>query len=678
MFLDIPLGGLRKRETIKELPPVPVTGWKPPAILPDLSSATLIAYDVETKENDWEHGPGWARGKGHIVGFSVAAIGRNNERWKGYLPIRHETAIGENLNPQGCIAWLKQTLENSIPKTGANLIYDTGWLQEEGINVGGPLYDTQFAEALLDEQAPTALQWLGMKYLGVGKSSAGLYEWCAKAFGGKPTPKQRANIYRAPPSLVGFYAESDADLPLDILPIQWAELYAQNLIPLFEMECRLIRLLIKMRRTGVAIDLDYTERLYREMQTELRQLHAAFNRKYGRTVNYNSGVQITPVLDDLGIGYPRTEMGAPSVTKEWLEALKDKHEVGAEIIRLRELDKLTNTFLRSYLLEGHTNGRIHCQFHPLRGDKDGGSTKGAKTGRFSSSDPNLQNIPSRTEDGARIRRAFVHDYGHKDAWKNDYSQIEYRMLAHFAVGPGADELRQSYIDDPDTDYHERVYLSACPYLGWDPNESDKALVKRRRKPIKNTNFGLLYGQGRLKLARTMNLDKKGTDDFFDAYHTAAPYVKPTMAEITKEVHQYGYVTTILGRRTRFNVWVPFDSRGGEDDEQARALPYEEALRKYGSNIERAWAYRGVNYKLQGSAADMMKRAMDLCESGGVFDTIGVPKLTVHDELFGSRIDDSPRQVEAYRELQHIMETAIPLRIPVRADPEYGPNWGECE
>lgn len=676
MFLSIDPGLTRKRAVLKELPAVPYTGWQPPSSLPDLRDAALIAIDTETKENDFDHGPGWARGKGHIVGFSVAAYGRNGERWKGYLPVRHEVAAEQNLNPEGCFSWLRWIAETPVPKTGANLIYDVGWLQEENINVGGPLYDVQFAEALLDETGHTNLEYLGMKYLGVGKSSSGMYEWQAKAFGGTPTGKQRANIYRTPPSLVGFYAESDADLPLDILPIQWREIVNQGLLPLFEMECRLIRLLIKMRRTGVQIDVPYTEQLHTELSGQLRQLHAAFNRKYGRNVNYNSGIQIAPVLDELGIKYPRTPAGAPSVTKDWLNGLKEVHPIGNEINELRELDKLIGTFLKGYLLESNVNGRVHCQFHPLRGEKAGGATNGARTGRLSSSDPNLQNIPSRTETGAKIRRAFINDPGHLDCWKADYSQIEYRMLAHFAVGPGSDDLRQSYIDNPDTDYHERVYYAACPYLGWNPEEPDKELVKRRRKPIKNTNFGLLYGQGIPKLSRTMGLSSADAKAFFDAYHTAAPYVEPTMAEIEKEVHAFGYVTTVLGRRSRFNLWVPFFWEKGQ--EPPPALPYDMAVRQYGSNIERAWAYRGVNYKLQGSAADMMKRAMDLCESEGVFNYIGVPKLTVHDELFGSRVDDSPGMREAYRHMQYLMENAIPLRIPVRADPEYGRSWGECK
>lgn len=672
MFLNIDPGVTRKRSVLKELPHAPDNGWRAPSYFPDLRDASLIAFDVETKELDFEHGPGWGRKAGHIVGLSVAALARDQSVWKGYFPIRHEVEPHDNLPAANVIAWAKDMLETPIPKTGANLIYDMGWLSEENIRPQGPLYDTQFAEALLDESGPTKLDFLAYKYLGSNKTSAELYYWLSKAYGGNPTPKQRSNIYRAPPRLVGHYAEADAALPLDILPMQWSCLVAEGLIELFEMECRLIRLLIKMRLQGVQINVSYAEKLYAELGGDLDRLHNEFAHKYGRKANYNSAEELAPILKNLGVKYPLTEAGKPSLRKDWLKNLE--HPVGDDINALRELEKLRNTFLKSYLIERHTNGLVHCSFHPLRADKDSGTgTNGAKTGRLASSDPNLQNIPIRSDTGQKIRKAFIPRYWR---WrKYDYSQIEYRFLAHFACDDGdgsADALRSNYINDPNCDYHDIVYYRACPYMGWDA--SDKALKKDKRRPIKNTNFGLLYGQGQGKLARTMGFTPAQSKEFFNAYHAAAPYVKPTMLACAKEVHSNGFVQTILGRRTRFDLWVPFNWQ----DVDAIPIRFDAAIAKYGSNIERAYAYRAVNYKFQGSAADMMKVALDKCEQSGVFDYTGVPLLTVHDELDFDERDDTPATREAFNYIQHMMETAIALRVPVKADPEVGSNWGDLK
>lgn len=680
LFLDP--GVKRKQAVLKELPPVPATGWQPPSYFPDLRDAVLMSVDTETKDlNLIDHGPGWGRKQGHIVGISIAALARNGEQWCGYFPIRHEVHTNENCNAANVLAWARDMLETPIPKTGANLMYDIGWLAEDGINPGGPLYDIQYAEALLDEQGKTNLEFLGSKYLGEGKSSSGLYDWCSRAYGGNPGPKQRANIYRTPPSLVGFYGESDASLPLRILPLQWAELAAQGLTDLYILECKLTRLLVRMRQTGVRVDLGYAEQLYAELGGSIRELEAKFAHTYGKA-NFNSGAQLGPLLEKLGIKVPRTEKGHYSINKEWLEGLagdvaEDEPHIAKDILKLREMDKLQSTFVRGYILEGNVAGRLHCSFNPLRTDKGGGEagSQGAKTGRFSSSNPNLQNIPARSKIGKRIRKAFVPDIGHKGWVKFDYSQIEYRMLAHFACDNGdgsAEALRAHYNSDPDADYHDVVYYRVCPYTGWDPNDAELKAFWRRK--IKNTNFGLLYGQGIPKLTRSMGFTPEKAREFFTGYHEGAPYVLPSMAMCAREVHANGFVTTILGRRTRFDLWQPIARTKGK---QPDPLPREQALHQWGSHIQRAYDYRAVNYKFQGSAADMIKKAMVDLDESGVFDVLSVPKLTVHDELGFSQPDDSQQTHEALRYVKHLMETALKLRVPVRTDPDFGATWGDC-
>ena len=670
----------RKAARLKAPPPIPETGWRPPQYFPNLSDAVVISFDVETKETDFGHGPGWSRGKGHIVGFSVGAIDRRGNRGKWYFPVRHEIEPEWNLDPKPCFAWLKETLETPrIPKVGANVLYDIGWLTEEDIYVFGELHDVQFAEALLDEQGEVALEYLGGKYLGEGKETAELYAWLAAAYGGDANQRQRANIYQAPPRLVGPYAESDADLPLRVLEAQWKHLTAEGLLELYRMECDLIPLLIRMRRAGVSIDIPAAEQLFVELGHDITRLKAELFGKTGVQANVNSGDDLAKVFDAAGIEYPRTAGGKPSFRKEFLKGLE--HPIADLVNEIREHEKIKGTFVKSYLLESNVNGKVYCQFHPLRGDEGG-----TKTGRFSSSDPNLQNIPVRTKLGKKVRKAFIPDYGHHSWKRYDYSQIEYRMLAHFAVDGKeldivrviefwkdingvwgmdnfADSLRATYNADPKTDYHDVVQRNVKEITG----------LHIDRKPIKNINFGLLYGQSEKGLAFKAGFTPEQARGVFTAYHQGAPYVKPTMAAVGLEVQTFGFVRTILGRRTRFNMWEP-SGRG----EFGVALPYEAAIRQYGHRIRRAFEYRGVNYKLQGSAADVMKRAMLAAANSGVFDVIGVPRLTVHDELDFSVIEDSPIQNEAWAYLTHVLENSTPLRIPVRVDFGSGPNWGSIE
>jgi len=660
----------RKKATLRALPEVPDTGWRVPREFPNLSAATAIAIDTETKETDFSNGPGWGRGRGHIVGVSIAAQAADGARGKWYFPVRHEVEPGDNLDPRAVFGWLKTVLHTPVPKVGANLIYDVGWLTTEGVYVDGPLHDVQFAEALIDEFAFVALDVLGEKYLRQRKTTDVLYEWLRAAYPETPVSETRGNIYRAPPRLVGHYAEDDADLPLRILERQYDELRRQQLETVYRLECDLIPLLVRMRLEGVSVDVAAAERLYGEMQNEITELYARIKSQYGYSISSTDSRQLGPLFQKVGIACPQTAAGNPSVQKEWLAGLE--HPLGEVVRDIREREKLCGTFIQSYILDKNVNGKLYPQFHPLKGDDNG-----AKVGRFASSDPNLQNIPVRTELGKRVRSCFVPDPGHLCWQKNDYSQIHYRILAHFAVGPGADDLRAEYQNNPKTDYHKNVFNRVAPLLGWDTEDPERAAFYRR--PIKNVNFGLLYGQSQKALGfKTASYFGDGfteaqTKAFFDAYFEGAPYVKPTMKAIGEEVQQYGYTTSVLGRRCRFNLWEP-----GVRGEWGDPLPYDEAIRQYGSFIRRAFEYRGVNYKFQSSEPDIMKTGMLKCLRSGVFDYTGVPRITVHDELGFSVRDDSPTMKEAFEFIKHTMEGAVPLRVPVYVDAGRGPNWGKID
>lgn len=657
---------LKKRAILRVPPPIPETGWRPPQYFPNLSDASVISFDLERKENDWDHGPGWRRGKASTCGFSVGARDRSGNIGAWYFPIGHAVEPEYNLDRGQCLSWLGHILRTPhIPKVGANLLYDIGSLTDDNIEVQGELHDVQFAEAILQSDGFVNLDHLGLKYLDEGKDTNTLYEWCAKAYGGNAGQDQRMNIWRAPPRLVGPYGERDASHPIRIAELQYPLLAREYLHDVYRLECRLIPLLVKMRYEGISIDVPGAHRLYDELGLEIDKKFAELHGLAPVNIeSVNSGRDLAKIFDYIGLEYPLTKEGNPSFRKDFLTNLD--HPVADAINEIRGLEKARGTFVRNYMIEGHTNGKLYPQFHPLRNDEHG-----TITGRFSGSDPNPQNIPVRTEVGKRIRRAFIPDEGHTAWEKVDYSQIEYRYLAHYAVGPGADELRAKYKQDKKTDYHVLVQNQVKQRTG--------RMIERR--PIKNLNFGLVFGMGEGKLARQNNFERSEAKDIFTDYHASNPYVKETAKAIATEAQILGYITTILGRRIRFNLWEPswrdfeLEAREGKPT----PLPYDYAIKRYGSRIKRANTHKAVNYRLQGSGTgDQIKVGMVQCWANGIFDVTGVPRIQVHDELGMSVIDDSKEQQEAYAEMHHVMETCLPISVPIFIDHKRANNWGDCE
>lgn len=661
---------LRKRSTLAIPPPTPETGWRPPRDFPNLSGAKVIGIDCEVKENDFERGPGWSRGKSNIVGISLAAWdGTSTSAW--YFPVGHEVESNWNLGRERVLAYLRGVLVGDTPKCGANLTYDIGTLLSAGIAVNGPFYDCQFAEALLHEDGEVNLDHLGEKYCGTGKTTNQLYAWLRLAYG-NPKYDQRENIWRASPRLVGPYAEQDAALPIEILVKQWPLLSAQGLLPVFEMECGLIPLIVQMRMEGVRVDIPGAERLYGELTPLIDAERLRLKEMSGVWANVNSGDDLAKVFRRLGLEFPMTaRTQKPSFVKAWLEA--HEHPVAKLVIHIRNMEKIQSTFLRSYLLEANIKGRVHGQFHLLRGDSDG-----TRSGRMSSSTPNLQNIPARSAIGKKIRQLYVPDLGHAAWHKADFSQIEYRALVHFAVGEGADAVREQYLCDPSTDYHKLTQRLVKEQAGVTiPRNAEEAAAgdgSFGTLTIKEINFGLLYGMGEGKLGKMAKLSEGMSSIVFKAYHAGNPYVKMTMDATAEEVQRLGYITTISGRRSWFNLWVP----GGFHKQRSMPLPFDSAIAEYGTDIERASTHKAINRRLQGSAADILKRAMWKCWRTGVFQVIGVPRLTVHDETDLSVIDSSAQQKEGYAEMRRIMETSTPMRIPLKLDVAEGPNWGSCK
>jgi DNA polymerase I-like protein with 3'-5' exonuclease and polymerase domains len=647
------------RSRKQPLPSIPDTGWRTPTEFPRLDAAKIIAIDTETYDPELlTHGPGWARGKGHMVGMSVAVDERN--RW--YFPMRHSVCPEQNMDPQAVLRWAQDTLGNRNQiKTGANLGYDLGWLRQEGVHVKGPLFDVQFAETLLDEEAKVNLDALALKYLNQGKETSVMYDWIRQAYGhekGFTEKSIRKWIHCTPPSLVGHYAEADADLPLRLAPILQRKLVEEGLYHIFDMENTLIYVLQEMRFAGVTVNVGKAEELRRTLLGQEQLLQDEIDALVGFEVNPSSTKSLTQAFSHLGIKIGKNGQDKESFEKEVLA--KIDHPFCDKVLEFRKVNKLRSTFVESYILDSHVNGKVYGQFHNLKGDDEG-----ARSGRFSSSMPNLQNLPSRDKILAPLTRGiFEPDAGHAQWDKYDYSQIEYRFLIHYACGTGAQEARDHFNANPDTDYHERALDLVGPEAGWDL--STKALRDYWRKPIKNVNFGLIYGMGQAKLARQIKMDQKQARALFDAYHRGVPFAKATMEATSLEAAQLGYITTFLGRRSRFTQWEPNTREGGF------AYPFEEAVRRYGANIRRSKLHKALNRRLQGSAADMIKLALVRLWEEGVFNYTGIPRLTVHDELDFS----NPGGVEeAYQYVQHVMETVMPLSIPVKAERESGPDWG---
>lgn len=668
---------------LAELPRTPETNWRPPTSYPPFEQAIAIGTDFEVKEDDFERGPGWSRGKASICGGSIDLLFRDGSTYTEYRPIRHEVDRHLNLDVGQTIRYWKDVLEKTphIPKFGANMLYDIGNATDENISVTGDLYDCQYAEALLTQDDLVGLEAVSSKYLKQHKQTNLLYEWCAKAYGGEPTASQRSNIYRTSPKLVGPYGEQDAHLPRLNLVHQHKLLQQQGLWELFRMECELIPLWVRMRQNGCRVDLDQAERMKVTLTKEIRRCERAIYDLTGKWINVNAPTELAPAYDALGIKYPLTPATRkPSFTAPWFMDQTDP--LSELILETRRYYKLRDTFIQSYILDSHINGRIHGQFHPLRNEGSRGEQGGTTTGRLSSSTPDLQNIPSRTKLGKEIMMMYLPDEGHV-AWENgDYSQIEYRMFMHYAIGPQSDEFRQKYIDDPSTDYHTTVQQTLKQVTGmYIPRNAAEVAAgnfKTGRLTIKEFNFGLLFGLGLDLLCAMAHCDLAEGKIAREAYFKAMPFIKPSQKAFINEAKALGYITDILGRRFRFDLWEAVSEWDDELKQYSRtvALPFDRAIREYGQ-VQRAGTHKAMAGRCQGSAASNLKKAMHKCLRDGVYDVIGYPKLSVHDSVGRSVIDDSPEQVAAGKYNHWVMENAVQIRVPIKYEIGRGENWGSA-
>jgi len=610
--------------------------WTPPQTIPDLSQYDTIAIDLETKdENLIKLGPGWCRKDGHIIGIAVAA---GDSSW--YFPIAH--TVG-NMPRRVVLQWMTDLCKDTT-KTFVfhNALYDLGWLRAEGVEVKGKIRDTMVAAPLLNENRRYYnLNSLAGDHLGTYKDEK-MLKSAAEEFGVDP----KSGMWKLPPRYVGAYAEHDAAITLKLWDVLRKDITKEECSGIFELETRLTPLLLDMKTTGVRVDLNKAEQVKKELTTLERSLVQEIVKETGVTIEPWVATSVAKVFDAMGLAYSRTEKsGAPAFTKQFLA--NHSHPIAKKIIKIREVNKANTTFIDTILEHSH-KGRIHCDFHPLR--SDGGGTV---TGRFSSSNPNLQQIPARDPYIKKlIRGLFIPEEGAK--WGSfDYASQEPRWLVHYcATLTGFD--RHPQIDDVvalykkgEADFHQIV--------------ADIAGIPR--KQAKTVNLGLMYGMGKGKLANILDLSVDEATALLNKYNDKVPFLKSISEKTTKKASQSGVIRTWLGRKCRFNMYEPISYQYN------RALPMKEAIDEYGGKgrIRRAFTYKALNRLIQGSSADQTKKAMVDCYDAGL-----TPMLTVHDELCFNIEND--KQIE---QIKDIMSNCVPeLKIPFDVDAEMGSNWGE--
>ena len=609
----------------------PESDWSIPDVFPQFTETERIAVDLETYDPHLlTSGPGWATGRGYIVGVGVAT-----ESWKGYFPIRHEG--GGNLDEAVVLRWLKKTL--SSPKREVifhNSLYDMGWLRREGVEVQGKILDTIFAAPLVDENRHSySLDSLGQTYCGEKKDES-LLQDAALAWGINP----KAELYKLPSKYVGPYGEQDAALTLRLWEKLKVELREHNSESIFEMECKLIPLLLEMRWRGVRVDETKAEEIGETLSKEEQKIQVEIKRKYGNEVQLWANASLQKIFDNNNLWYPKSPTGLASFQRQWLEG--HEHELPQLIVKARKLNKARTTFIDKMIMEHSYNGRIHAEAHPLRSHRGG-----TVSGRFSYSNPNLQQVPARDpEIGGLIRSLFIPEDGCQ--WGIfDYSQQEPRLTVHYANQmhlTGAKDAVADYTEKS-ADFHQIV--------------ADMANIPR--KQAKTINLGLSYGMGKQKLIKELGLDDNEAEKLFTQYHNKVPFIRGLQDQCARVALDRGYIRTIAGRRCRFDHWE-------HRFEDSVPLPLEEAKEKYGDNLKRSYTYKALNRLIQGSAADMTKLAML-----GLWEEGIVPHLQVHDE-----VDVSIENTDQARKVARIMENCIELAVPLVVDIELGRSWGETE
>lgn len=682
----------------------PQCDWKLPSLseLPDWNRATRIGYDVETKDPGLSKkgmGPGYYRGDGHIAG-----IGFFLEGYRGYyLPIRHEG--GDNLPLENVLRYVRDqasTYRGTV--VGANLPYDFTWSKTDGIEFKSAALcaDVQIAEPLINELSDSmSLEDIGLRRLGEdgGKNESLLRLADQCFFGGtKKKPKNvrdtvKQNLHKLPGRYAGQYCETDCQRPLQIFRVQEKLLDAEQLWPIFNLECKVTPVLMKMQERGVLIDTSKLEQVERWSASEEQQaLDLIFNLTGVRLALGEVWTKeaLVPIFESLGVKLRKMKTrkdGKPEYQID--KALMSVHVAEQPAVKAlswaRKVNKLRTTFASSVWRSLAPDGRIHCSFNQMAMESADGEQKGCRFGRLSCTNPNLQQQPARDEFAQMWREIYIPEPGHE--WVClDYSQQEPRWTTHFAasayVAPGSElarklkfsglltkaaESAQAYWDDPLLDNHDfMAKLTGLP-----------------RKFAKNVYLGLCYGEGAAKLCHDLGLST-GWAVRIAGTREIEKYL--TLDEAMARVDQYDGVASWFetageeGQRIldTFDTRAPFirqlanmckyraESRGFVRTAGGRVLRFP---RRVDGSYD--YVHKALNRVIQGTSADQVKTAMVAVdrEEPGFF-----LQLQVHDELDGSSSD----RVQSARVKQIMIDCMGKCKVPFRVDREIGPSWGDIK
>ena len=574
-------------------------------------SAKTLSLDTETTGTDAM--------TAELVGLSFAV----EEFEAYYIPVPPEREEAQKI-----VDIFKPAYENpSSLKTGQNIKYDMLVLARYGVDIKGKMFDTMVAHYVLQPELPHNMDALAEQYLGY--STIKIEELIG------PKGKKQKNMRDLPPGDVYEYACEDADVTLRLKNALHDELVRNDAIQLFEeVEMPLVRVLATMELTGVRIDTETLRETSELFTLRMNKLEEEVFALAGESFNLSSPKQVGEILfDKLKIDEraKRTKTGQYVTSEEVLEKLRPRHEIVDRILNYRGLKKLTSTYVDSLpTLINPSTGKIHTSFNQTV----------TSTGRLSSSNPNLQNIPVRGDDGKEIRKAFIPEPG-CTFFSADYSQIELRIMAHLS---GDKHMIEAFLEGDD------IHASTAAKIYHKPIGD---VTRDERRKAKTANFGIIYGISVFGLAERLNVPRSEARELIDGYFATYPRVREYMDESIERARRQGYIETLLRRRR----YLPdINSRNA---------------------IVRGYAERNaINAPIQGSAADIIKIAMVRIYNRFLSENLrSTMMLQVHDELNFSVVPEEREIVEQI--VIHEMENAYSLSVPLKADCGWGANWLEA-
>jgi DNA polymerase-1 len=585
------------------------------ALLQELAAAPAFAVDLETTSLNPLNA--------EIVGLSFSF--REHEAW--YLPVGHcyPGAPVQLPREQVLSALAPIFTDQERPKIGQNIKYDYQVLRQYGIEMEGLWCDTMIASYLLNPvRSSHGLDSLAVEFL--DHKMISFQEVAGKG-------KDQINFSQVPLESASVYSCEDADATFLLQGIFLPRLSEAGMDSLFfELEMPLVKILAEMEMQGVRLDLELLRELSGLFSGQLAALEREIFASAGCEFNINSPKQLGEVLfDRLKLPAGRKTKTGWSTDMDVLTRLALDHEIASLILQFRSISKLKSTYTDALpKLVNPRTGRVHTSYNQAV----------TNTGRLSSSEPNLQNIPIRSEEGRKIRRAFIAEEGSL-LLSADYSQVELRVLAHLS---GDRVFCDAFAHDEDI--HTRTASEVFDLL-------PGLVTPEMRRQAKTINFGVIYGQGAFSLARELGVSTKTAKDFIDNYFLRHSGARDFLDSCVRDAEQNGFVTTILGRK------LPIPDIGSSN-----------------GNI-RAFAQRNaINYPIQGSAADIIKRAMvRVSERMRLEGLKSRLIMQVHDELVFEVPEEERIQMELL--VCHEMEHAVPLRVPLKVDLNFGRNWSEA-